>query len=117
MIARLLAAHWEPLVIAVLGLAVFIGGWFARQGEVSQLKLKLTAQAETVRTLEQTVYTQARKLAAEREAALSRAVRLEAAEKDHEEFSKTLDSYDLRPDWTVPDALYERLCRPVFAGD
>jgi predicted HTH domain antitoxin len=77
-----------------------------------KLKLDIEVAEKQIILLESTVQLLNVKVDNERKAVLERAERLNEAEKGNEELAKKLaESCALRPDWAVPDALYERLCR------
>jgi hypothetical protein len=111
-----LLENWRLLVGLAAVIAALVGGWRFRQPEIDRLKSEAAVQTAAVKSLERTVAVQARALTAERQAADERAGRLKASEKEHEELSEILDACGLRSDWAVPDALYERLCRPAPSG-
>jgi type II secretory pathway pseudopilin PulG len=99
----ILIKYWKPLAILALVIVIFMAGYLARQDQVNDL----TKQVQSLEAINQ---AQARQIAAERAAVKERAERLKTSEAGHEKLAKELDeACDLRSDWTVPDALYERL--------
>ncbi|MDR1872042.1 MAG: hypothetical protein LBS60_09045 [Deltaproteobacteria bacterium] len=105
----------KVIAICLIGLIVFYACVFAYQKwKIETLEMKIEATETALFQAQFQAIELNEKLANERAAVFEHSQRLIATDKERREVDKAIDEVcDLRPDWTLPDALYERLRCPA----
>jgi hypothetical protein len=104
----MLSLDWRAVAGAIAAILLLLGyGAFRARGErISELEAQAARAAEANLALE-------RALRQERAASFERDARLEGSAGSHEALAEELkEACEYRAGWSVPGALYERLCRP-----
>jgi hypothetical protein len=90
---------------------ILLGTNYYLYKEVKFYKAQVEADAKELARLDGLLKSQAAVIMANTKAAKEQAQRYKEATEDHEAFKAEFDVCEYDSTWTVPDALYERLCR------